>query len=100
MLKHPNPKLPQPKATIMHDEGDGNMKISLKWWRCCKTKNENDKVRSYTNKTLLLGQTIGAVEMARICLFLVVNKQEKEKKDKVLVLVWMRVIFGVCHGWR
>ena len=28
-------------------------------------------------------------------LFLVVNKQEKEKNDEVLVMVWMMVIFGV-----
>ena len=68
------------------------MKSSLKWWRCCKIENESDKVRSYTNKTSLLGQTIGAVEMARISpFFLVIDKQEKEKI--------MRFWFWYGWGW-
>ena len=32
--------------------------------------------------------------------FLVVNKQEKEKNNKVLVMGWMRVIFRMCNGWK
>ena len=51
-------------------------------------------MRSYTNKTLLLGQTIGAVEMARICLFLVVNKQEKEKNVVIVItMVFVKFLY-------
>ena len=66
------------------------MKSSLKWWRCCKTENESDKVRSYTNKTSLLGQTIGAVEMASIFLFSLLLISKKKRK-------MMR--FWLWYGW-